>query len=123
MARNVQSRRDFLASAAASAAASAGVTPSIAHAQKGNEVMGASSDLDYRTTTELTGLLAARKVSAVELLERSVARIEARDKAVNAVVVRDFDRARAAAKAADAALAKRRARSAAGRADDRQGIL
>ena len=94
MARNVQSRRDFLASAAASAAASAGVTPSIAHAQKGNEVMGASSDLDYRTTTELAGLLAARKVSAVELLERSVARIEARDKAVNAVVVRDFDRAR-----------------------------
>ena len=68
--------------------------------------MGASSDLDYRTTTELAGLLAARKVSAVELLERSVARIEARDKAVNAIVVRDFDRARDAAKAADAALAK-----------------
>jgi amidase len=68
--------------------------------------MGASSDLDYRTTTELVGLLAARKVSAVELLERSVARIEARDKQINAVVVRDFERARDAAKAADAALAR-----------------
>jgi amidase len=68
--------------------------------------MAASSDLDYRTSTELVGLLAARKVSAVELFERSVARIEARDKAINAVVVRDFDRARDAAKAADAALAR-----------------
>jgi amidase len=68
--------------------------------------MATSSDLDYRTTAELVGLLATRKVSAVELLERSVARIEARDKSVNAVVVRDFDRARDAAKAADAKLAK-----------------
>src|SRR5215831_20092939 len=68
--------------------------------------MAASSDLDYRTSTELVGLLAARKVSAVELFERSVARIEARDKAINAVVVRDFDRAREAARRSDAALAR-----------------
>src|SRR5215467_14846845 len=65
-----------------------------------------SSQLDYRTSTELIALLAARKVSAVELFERSVERIEARDKAINAVVVRDFERARDAAKAADAALAR-----------------
>ena len=66
----------------------------------------ASSELDYRTSAELIALLGARKVSAVELLERSVVRIEARDKAINAVVVRDFERARDAAKAADAALAR-----------------
>jgi amidase len=66
----------------------------------------ASNELDYRTSTELVALLAARKVSAVELLERSVQRIEARDDAINAVVVRDFERARDGAKAADAALAR-----------------
>src|SRR5262245_36106226 len=66
----------------------------------------ASSELDYRTSAELVALLAARKVSAVELFERSVQRIEARDKVINAVVVRDFERARDAAKAADAALAR-----------------
>jgi amidase len=56
--------------------------------------------------TELRDALAARKVGAVELLEAAVARIEALDGAINAVVVRDFDRAREAAKAADAALAR-----------------
>jgi hypothetical protein len=35
----------------------------------------ASSELDYRTSAELVALLAARKVSAVELFERSVLRI------------------------------------------------
>ena len=68
--------------------------------------MGASDELDYRTTRELVDLLAARKVSAVELLERAIAHIEARDKRINAVVVRDFERAGDAAKAADAALAR-----------------
>src|SRR5262249_19190368 len=71
----------------------------------------ASSELDYCTGAELVALLAARKVSAVELFERSVLRIEARDKAINAVVVRDFERARDAAKAADAAVAREEGRS------------
>jgi amidase len=68
--------------------------------------MRTSSELDYRTTTELVDLLVTRKVSAVELLQRSIARIEARDQQINAVVVRDFERARDGAKAADAALAR-----------------
>lgn len=68
--------------------------------------MATSAELDYRTARELVDLLATRKVSAVELLERAIARIEARDKHLNAVVVRDFERARDAAKAADAALAR-----------------
>jgi amidase len=67
--------------------------------------METSDDLDYATTTELVGLLSTRKISAVELFERAVARIEARDKQINAVVVRDFERAHEAAKVADTRLA------------------
>jgi amidase len=59
---------------------------------------------NYRSATDLTQALAVRRVSARELLNASIRRIEAFDAKVNAVVVRDFDRARAAADAADAAL-------------------
>src|SRR3954471_23504329 len=62
-------------------------------------------DLDS-TATELTAALAAGRVSALELADAAIARIEDRDRAINAVVVRDFDRARDAARAADAALAR-----------------
>ncbi len=62
--------------------------------------------MEFETTTEQVDALQSRRVSAVELLERSIARIEARDAAINAVVVRDFERARTAAIAADAALAR-----------------
>ena len=48
----------------------------------------------------------ARKISASELPEHTIARIEALDQRLNAVVVRDFERAREAAKVADAALAR-----------------
>jgi len=64
-----------------------------------------SIDLDA-TATELVAALCARKVSALELADAAIARIEARDGPINAVVVRDFDRARDAARAADAALAR-----------------
>jgi amidase len=62
--------------------------------------------LDFRTAKELAALLQARQVSSVELLDRAIARIEAHDAKLNAVVVRDFDRARAAAAEADKALAR-----------------
>ena len=62
--------------------------------------------MDYQTTTQLVALLHGRQVSAVELLDRSIARIEAHDQALNAVVVRDFERARVAAREADRALAR-----------------
>ena len=45
-------------------------------------------------------------VSAVETTEAAIARIEALDGPINAVVVRDFDRARDQAKRADAAVAR-----------------
>ena len=60
----------------------------------------------YRTASELVADLAARRVSSVELLDQAIARIEGLDKSINAVVVRDFDRARQAAIAADQALAR-----------------
>src|SRR5438270_2717595 len=62
--------------------------------------------LAYRSATELVEMLANREMSARELLDAAISRIEARDGKINAVVVRDFDRARTAADAADAALAK-----------------
>ena len=62
--------------------------------------------MDYRTTKDLVAALAARQVSAVELVDRSIARIEAHDAKLNAVVVRDFERARVAAAEADKALAR-----------------
>jgi amidase len=60
----------------------------------------------YRTAGELAQALAHRQISSRELVDGAIARIEAVDPKINAVVVRDFDRARAAADAADAALAR-----------------
>jgi len=67
---------------------------------------GASEGLAYRTAGDLVKALADRQVSSRELVDSAISRIEALDPKINAVVVRDFDRARAAADAADAALAK-----------------
>ena len=63
---------------------------------------------DYSTASAgtMAAALAAREVSSLELFEAAIARIERLDGPINAVVVRDFDRAREAAKAADAALAR-----------------
>jgi amidase len=62
----------------------------------------------YATATagSLARALHTRELSALELFDAAVARIEAENPKINAVVVRDFDRAREAATAADTALAK-----------------
>lgn len=62
--------------------------------------------MGFETARDLMAALRARAVSAVELLDRSIARIEAYDGVINAVVARDYERARVAAIQADAALAK-----------------
>jgi amidase len=62
--------------------------------------------MGYESAKELVALLRAKRVSAVELTNRAIARIEAHDGKLNAVVVRDFERARAAAIEADKALAR-----------------
>ena len=59
-----------------------------------------------QSATALAADLAARRIGALELTEAAIARIEERDADLNAVVVRDFDRARDAALAADAAIAR-----------------
>jgi len=99
------SRRDLLIKAAAAAAAAMPATGAFGPARAATTTTE-GSELDYCSTTALVDALAQRKVSAMELFERAAARIEALDPRINAVVVRDFERARAAAAAADAALAR-----------------
>ncbi len=60
----------------------------------------------YRSAGELAESVRKREVSALELTDQFIARIEALDGDLNAVPVRDFARARVAAKEADAALAR-----------------
>jgi amidase len=60
----------------------------------------------YRSATDLTAALAGKQISSRELVDAAIARIEMLDPKINAVVVRDFDRARTAADAADAALGR-----------------
>jgi Asp-tRNA(Asn)/Glu-tRNA(Gln) amidotransferase A subunit family amidase len=55
---------------------------------------------------EARALIAAKKLSATELLESCIHRIDSVDHAVNAMVARDDDRARAAAKNADQAVSR-----------------
>ena len=62
--------------------------------------------MGYLTATALAAALRSRQMSAAEALDAAIARIQARDGELNAVVVRDFERARIAAQAADAALAR-----------------
>jgi amidase len=64
------------------------------------------SEWSYRSAGEMTAALAAMEVSARELAEAAIARIERFDPQINAVCVRDFDRALETADAADKALAK-----------------
>ena len=66
----------------------------------------AKSQWSFKTAVELSAALAAKKVSAVELAEDAIARIERHDGKINAICVRDFERGLAAARAADAELAR-----------------
>jgi amidase len=58
------------------------------------------------TAVEMAAALKAKKVSAVELAQHAIERIERHDDSINAICVRDFDRGLEAARAADAALAR-----------------
>lgn len=66
----------------------------------------AKSEWSFKTATELSGALAAKQVSAVELAQDAIGRIERHDGRINAICVRDFDRGLDAARAADAARAR-----------------
>jgi amidase len=73
------------------------------HISQGTDTIPRSG-WDYSTIKDLVEGLRARKISASELVEHTIARIEALDRRLDAVVVRDFQPAREAAKAADVAL-------------------
>jgi amidase len=60
----------------------------------------------YRGAGELAQSLLRKEISALELTDQFIARIEALDGDLNAVPVRDFTRARETAREADAALAR-----------------
>ncbi len=66
----------------------------------------AKSQWSFKTATELSAALAAKKVSAAELTRDAIGRIERHDGKINAICVRDFDRGLEAARAADAAIAR-----------------
>src|ERR1700757_3462418 len=95
-----QSRRDFLKATTAAALAAAIGGQGWSRRAFAQQAIPAS-EWDYRTTKELVEALQGRKVSAIELTDHVIARIEAVDPQINAVVVRDFDRARDGAKIAD----------------------
>jgi amidase len=58
-------------------------------------------DPTFLSATQLAGLVRSRKIGALELLDHFIARTEQHDPRINAVVVRDFDRARTTARALD----------------------
>ncbi|MFB8000875.1 amidase [Nocardia sp. NPDC056000] len=60
----------------------------------------------YLSAEELATALRGGEVTSLELTEEAIARIELDDKAINAICVPDFDRARAAAQRADQARAR-----------------
>lgn len=76
--------------------------------------MSHDASLHRMTAAQLAAGLRRKAFSATELCESSIARIEALDPQVNAVVVRDFERARTEARMADDAIAKGKAGPLAG---------
>lgn len=59
----------------------------------------------FASASDMLAALRARRISAAELAELHIARIDAHDGELNAIPVKTFDRARAQAKAADERLA------------------
>ena len=66
-------------------------------------------DIPFRSAKQLAADIRKKTIGCLELLDLYLARIEKYDGALNAVVVRDFARARSRARAADRALSKREA--------------
>jgi len=64
-------------------------------------------DVPFRSAKQLAADIKRKKIGCLELLDLYLARVEKYDGPLNAVVVRDFDRARTRARAADRALARR----------------
>jgi amidase len=72
------------------------------------------SEWTFQTARALRKALRAKKVSALELARDAIAQIEKHDGGINAICVRDFERALKAARAQDRAIARRSAGRLAG---------
>lgn len=66
----------------------------------------ASGELAFLSATDLARLIQQKQVSSFELTQHYIERIEQFDKVLNAVVVRDFERALEAAKLSDESFAR-----------------
>jgi len=64
----------------------------------------AAHEFAFRSAADLARLIATRELSPVELVDACIARIEARNQALNAFVFTDFDHARRAARDAESAV-------------------
>ena len=64
------------------------------------------TELHFETATELVAKIKSKQISALELLEHFLGRVEQYNPALNAIIWMDTDAARARAKAADEALAR-----------------
>jgi len=64
------------------------------------------NELSYRSASECLALLRSGAFSSLELVDSCIARIEALNPDVNAVVAKDYERARESAGAADDARSK-----------------
>jgi amidase len=63
-------------------------------------------DVPFRSAKQLAGLIKKKKIGCLELLDLHLARVEKYDGALNAVVVRDVERARKRARALDRTRSK-----------------
>ena len=73
----------------------------LAHQSLAHHRRTAAMDPTFLSATQLADLVRTRKIGALELIDHYIARIEKHDPRINAVVVRDFDRARTKARALD----------------------
>ena len=96
-------RRDFMHRTGVWAG-SAALYPALA----GSGALAQSTDgeLAFKPATELAAMLREGEVSSVELTQYFIGRIEEHNEKLNAIVVRDFDRALEAARVADDAIAR-----------------
>ena len=63
-------------------------------------------ELSYRSASECLGLLRSSEVSSLELVDACIARIDALNPELNAVVAKDYERARESARVADDARSR-----------------
>jgi amidase/aspartyl-tRNA(Asn)/glutamyl-tRNA(Gln) amidotransferase subunit A len=65
-----------------------------------------SDEFAYRSAAELAGMVRRRQISPVELMDKTIARIEKRNPSLNALIYLAFDEARREARRAEAAVMK-----------------